>query len=176
MGRELRRKQAKREGKSLKVEKIDESNSLTKYLKIIIGLIIVITLVYLLSATFITKEINWSNILKKDTANNETANVKNSILASAIFKQSEEEYYVYFYDFNDEDSNISSIIESKLSDSKVYYVDTSSALNSKYVSDTSNKNDQKLEDLKVISPTVIKISGDAIVQYYEKNEKINNLK
>ncbi len=176
MGRELRRKQAKREGKSLKVEKIDESNSLTKYLKIIIGLIIVITLVYLLSATFITKEINWSNILKKDTANNETANVKNSILASAIFKQSEEEYYVYFYDFNDEDSNISSIIESKLSDSKVYYVDTSSALNSKYVSDTSNKNAQKLEDLKVISPTVIKISGDAIVQYYEKNEIINNLK
>ena len=176
MGRELRRKQAKREGKSLKVEKIDESNSLTKYLKIIIGLIIVITLVYLLSATFITKEINWSNILKKDTANNETANVKNSILASAIFKQSEEEYYVYFYDFNDEDSNISSIIESKLSDSKVYYVDTSSALNSKYVSDKSNKNAQKLEDLKVISPTVIKISGDAIVKYYEKNEIINNLK
>ena len=42
--------------------------------------------------------------------------------------------------------------------------------------DTSNKNAQKLEDLKVISPTVIKISGDAIVQYYEKNEIINNLK
>ena len=55
-----------------------------------------------------------------------------------------------------------------MSDSKVYKVDTSSALNANYVSEESNKSAKTLEDLKVSAPTLIKISGDEIVKYYEK--------
>lgn len=172
MGRELRRKQAKKDGKSLKQETLVEENQIKKLVIITFVLVVIICLIYLISALFVTKELDWFS--KKD---NETTNlVTNTILASEIFKQKEEEYYVYFYDYNDEDSQISSIVSSKLSENKVYKVDTNSALNSRYVSDNSNKDAKTISDLKVKSPTVVKISGEVITEYYEGNEIINNLK
>ena len=48
-------------------------------------------------------------------------------------------------------------------------------MNKKYVSTESNKNAKTLEELKVKAPTVIKIVGNEIKEYYEENEIINNL-
>ena len=171
MGRELRRKQAKREGKSLQKEITKENNQIKNFIKITLLLVFIICVIYLIAALFITKEVYWFN--KKETDN---TLVTNTILASETFKQKEEEYYVYFYDYNEEDSEIASAISSKLSSQKVYKVDTNSALNNNYVSEISNKSAKKLEDLKVKASTVIKISGDEIVAYYEDKEIINNLK
>lgn len=173
MGRELRRKQAKKEGKNLHKEEIVEKNQITSLIKIVTLLIFVFAIIYLLSSIFITKELNW---FSKEDSQKEEKNIPNSILASAIFKQSEEEYYVYFYDFNDEDSNIASVISSKLSGAKVYRVDTSSALNKKYVDEYSNRQAKKLDELKVVVPTVIKINHEEIIEYYEKTEIIDDLK
>ena len=83
---------------------------------------------------------------------------------------------MYFYDFNEEKSELTSEIVNKLSGKKLYKVDTSSAMNSKYVSETSNKKAKKLKDLKVVAPTLIKISGETIKEYYEKNDILENLK
>ena len=171
MGRELRRKQAKREGKSLQREIPEESNQIKNLIIITVVLVVIIGLIYLLSALFVTKELDW---FKKDEKEPGTL-ITNTILASETFKQTEEEYYVYFYDYDDEDSEISSVVSSKLSSSKVYKVDTKSALNNKYVSEESNKNAKTLEELKVKSSTVIKISGDQIIGYYE-NDEIKNIK
>ena len=173
MGRELRRKQAKREGKSLQPEIKEETSQLKNLLIITSVLVFIICVIYILSALFITKELDWLD--KKDENTTETL-IENTILASEIFKQKEEEYYVYFYDYNDENTQITSAVSSKLSSKKVYKVDTSSALNSKYVSEQSNKSAKKLEELKVKSPTVIKINGEEISAYYEEKEIINNLK
>ena len=85
-------------------------------------------------------------------------------------------YYVYFYDFNDEDQKIKNVVDNKLATATVYRVDTSSALNKKYVSDTSNKQATTLEELKVVDSTIIKINNDIIEEYYEQDEIINNLK
>lgn len=172
MGRELRRKQAKKEGKSLQREVPKEENQLKKLLGITILLIVIVGLIYLISALFITKELDWFD---KEENENETL-VTNTILASEIFRQKEDTYYVYFYDYNDEDTQVTSVINNKLSSSKVYKVDTNSALNNKYVSDDSNKNATSLDDLKVKSPTVIKVSGESILEYYEGNDIKNNLK
>ena len=120
---------------------------------------------------FITKEVDWF-----DKKEENQSLVTNTILASEIFKQSEEEYYVYFYDYNEEDSEIASAVSSKLSTKKVYKVDTGSALNNNYVSEESNKFAKKLDDLKVKPSTIIKISGEEIVEYYENDEIVNNLK
>lgn len=171
MGRELRRKQAKKEGKSLKRENQIEEHQIKKFISITLLLVFIVCVIYLISALFVTKELDW---FKKEDTNPQV--VTNTILATEIFKQQEEEYYVYFYDYNDEDGQISSIVETKLSGKKIYKVDTSSALNNKYVSDESNKSAKKLNELKVKSPTVIKISGETISAYYEGNEIINKLK
>ncbi len=171
MGRELRRKQAKREGKSLKNEEIKEEYNVKKIVITCVIVLVSIGLVYLISALFITKELDW---FSKEEVKENTSSVENSILASAIFKQKEDEYYVYFYDFNEDNNMYKNIVSSKLSSKKVYNVDTSSGLNSNYVSDVSNKKATGLDDLKVINDTVIKIVGDTIVEYYEKDE-INNI-
>lgn len=171
MGRELRRKQAKREGKSLKNEEIKEEYNVKKIVITCVIVLVSIGLVYLISALFITKELDW---FSKEEVKENTSSVENSILASAIFKQKEDEYYVYFYDFNEDNNMYKNIVSSKLSSKKVYNVDTSSGLNSNYVSDVSNKKATGLDDLKVINDTIIKIVGDTIVEYYEKDE-INNI-
>lgn len=176
MGRELRRKQAKREGKSLQKPVVKEENNTKKMFKIVFGLIAFFAILYLLLGIFVTKEIKWFD---KSNNNNNSSNgsgVTNSILASAIFKQSPEEYYVYFYDFSDEDKKITSAITTNITNLQVYRVDTSSAMNSKYVSDETNKDAKNLEQLKVKAPTLIKITGETITEYYESNEIINNLK
>lgn len=172
MGRELRRKQAKREGKSLKNEEVVEEYKTSNIIKLSIIVLLSLGVVYLLSALFLTKELDWFD-KKEDTQ--ETDVVKNSILAKSAFSQSEEEYYVYFYSFKDEDSDIANIVSSKLSDSKVYRVNTASAMNSNYVSETSNKNAKTLDDLKVVPNTIVKISNGTIIKYYEKDEIKNNL-
>ena len=171
MGRELRRKQAKREGKSLKNEEIKEEYNVKKIVITCVIVLVSIGLVYLISALFITKELDW---FSKEEVKENTSSVENSILASAIFKQKEDEYYVYFYDFNKDNNMYKNIVSSKLSSNKVYNVDTSSGLNSNYVSDVSNKKATGLDDLKVVNDTVIKVVGDTIVEYYEKDE-INNI-
>lgn len=171
MGRELRRKQAKREGKSLKSEEIKVEYNVKKIVITCVIVLVSIGLVYLISALFITKELDW---FSKEEVKENTSGVENSILASAIFKQKEDEYYVYFYDFNEDNNMYKNIVSSKLSSKKVYNVDTSSGLNSNYVSDVSNKKATGLDDLKVVNDTVIKIVGDTIVEYYERDE-INNI-
>ena len=173
MGRELRRKQAKKEGKSLQPEIKEEEKLIKKLIIITAILVFIICTIYVLSALFITKELDWFD--KKEEETKETL-AKNTILASEIFKQKEEEYYVYFYDFNEKENQITSAVNSKLSSKIVYKVDTSSALNNKYISEESNKSAKTLEDLRVKAPTVIKINGDQISEYYEDNEIINNLK
>lgn len=171
MGRELRRKQAKREGNSLKSEEIKVEYNVKKIVITCVIVLVSIGLVYFISALFITKELDW---FSKEEVKENTSGVENSILASAIFKQKEDEYYVYFYDFNEDNNMYKNIVSSKLSSKKVYNVDTSSGLNSNYVSDVSNKKATGLDDLKVVNDTVIKIVGDTIVEYYEKDE-INNI-
>jgi len=173
MGRELRRKQAKREGKSLQKTVSKEKNPIKSLIVITIVLLVVIGLIYLLSALFVTKELDW---FKNNDKEETTETVKNTILASEIFKQKEEEYYVYFYDYTNENEQISSTVSDKLSSKTVYKVDTNSALNANYVSETSNKKANKLENLKVKAPTVIKITSEKITAYYEGNEILEKLK
>lgn len=175
MGRELRRKEAKRSGKPLKEsnkKSEKEYNDIYKMIKtfgIILGIILAI---YFLVALLITKEIDWFR--DKDTTTNNVNSVKNSILATETFNQKDSTYYVYYYDFNNEITEITSLINSNITDA-VYKVDTNDAFNSNYVvTEGSNTNASSLEDLKVINPTLIKIVNDEIVSYVETKDNIIN--
>lgn len=168
MGRELRRKQAKKDGKSLEKEEIIETGQVKKYLKTVILLVIILFAIYAISAN-LRGELNWFGT---KTTDSDTNKVNNQILASATFRQTEEEYYVYFYDFNEEDKDslITTLVENALGSSKIYRVDTSSSYNANYLADNGNKNAQSLDELRIVSPTLIKIKNEKIVEYYEKDE------
>ena len=173
MGRELRRKQAKKDGKSLEKEEIVEEQHIRRYVIIVMALVIILSVLYLLSSLFITKELDWFN--KKEKEEETQKEESDDILASEIFKQAEEEYYVYFYDFSEVESVITETVGNKLSYYKVYRVNTNLVMNSKYVGEIGNKKAKKIEDLKVVPPTLIKISSGAITEYYEGNEIIKAL-
>ena len=169
MGRELKRKQAKRNGQSIRdFSRNDNDNDMSiKKLLIILGVVVLIAVIlYLFIGIVVTKEIDWFGNENEEVINKPS----NSILASAIFRQTEEEYYVYFYDFDESNTSIESYI-SGISD-KIYRVDTSDALNSNYVSDDTNKDAKTLDELKVKSPTIVKIVNDQITEYYEGEDVI----
>lgn len=175
MGRELKRKEAKK-NKNInnKVQELDTKISWLTLLKITFFIILLLASVYYVLAVFVTKEINISN--KKEKESEEVSNtntVTDKILASNIFSQKESSYYVYFYDFDDEE-NLYNIIDNNIDD-KIYKVDTSSGLNSKYItSEKGNENAKSLEDLKVINHTLVKIENDKITKYYEGENSIRD--
>ena len=176
MGRELRRREEKKNKNKViyKEKELDTGIKGSTLLKLVVFTAIILLVLYYVVAVFITKEINisWGNNDTTETSNT----VENRILAKNIFNQKESEYLVYFYDFNDEDTNISDAVKSN--GKTIYRVDTSSALNSNYVTvDSGNRQVTSINDLKVVTPTVIEIRADKVVAYYEgRNEIISSLK
>ena len=179
MGREQKRK-VQRQYKNKKVEEEITSEDMMKastILKIILGVVIVILVFYYGLALFVTKELDFSGSKKgNDTTEEENTadSVSNAILAKNTFDQSEDIYYVYYYDFNDENEVIANSINNLL-DYTIYRVDTSSGLNSNYVDEnTGNKKVSSIDDLKVKNPTIIKVDNDKVVSYYEGVDEISN--
>ena len=113
MGRELKRKEAKKNGQDIK--KVNTSTELD-WKKIVITfsvIVIFVVVIYFILAVFVTKEVG-SNNTTNTSDNSSNNNVANPILASDIFKESEDSYYVYCFDFDEQDTNISNIISNKL--------------------------------------------------------------
>lgn len=102
MGRELKRKQAKREGRNVKEVQIKkkEANELKpKSLLTILGvLVLVFGVLYLITGLFITKDFSWFDKKKDDTSSdtNNDNTVSNKILAVDTLNQGDDEYYVYY--------------------------------------------------------------------------------
>ena len=176
MGREQRRReQFKNKNKKIREEELDTSIKWTTIVKLVCFIVILLFVIYYVLAVFVTKELDISNKNNEKSTIEETNNassISDKILASNIFEQKEDEYYVYFYDFNDEEEVVSSVISS-ISDTKIYKVDTSSSLNANYVTeDKGNKKADDIDELKVKNPTVIKVESDKIVEYYEGSNDI----
>lgn len=178
MGREQKRKELKKY-KNKKIEEEIAGQDMMKVstiLKIILGVVVVILIFYYGLAIFVTKEVDLSSKNKSnDTSESDNSNsVSNAILAKNTFSQVDDVYYVYYYNFNDEEEVISNSI-GNLTDYTIYRVDTSSGLNSNYVdSNNSNKNVTDISNLKVKNPTLIKIDNDKVVAYYDGVNEISN--
>ena len=172
MGRELRRKQAKKQGKEINNEELKvEGINFKNLLKLIIISGIIFGVFYLATALFMTKELNWFD--KEETTNTDTTpSVDNTILAKEALIQKEDTYYVYFYDYTDEVTSVTTSVDN-ISD-KVYKVNTKDGFNSNYVSEETNKEATSIEELKVKALTLIKVVDGEIVEYYEGKEEINN--
>ena len=173
MNREQKRKEAKK-NKKINVEnkEVDTKKELYRLLKIALIVVIIFAILYLVVGILVTKEIELFKDKEDDVAENTTSN---AILANSVFDQKEEEYYVYFYDFNNENTTVATSIVNTQNISTIYRVDTSDVLNKNYVVEVgSNKEAKKLDELKVVKDTIIKVSGDEIVAYYEGEEEIKN--
>lgn len=172
MGRELRRKQAKKEGKNVKeAQKINKDKPLSPktFITIIISLLLCFVILYILTGLFITKDIKW---FSKSKSTEEEETINNKILASDSLKQREDEYYVYFYDTKKENDNVKRIINT-LSE-KVYRVDLHDGFNTNFIG-TPSGIVEDVNNLKVEDPTVIKVSYGNIEAFYSGVSEIKTL-
>ena len=175
MGREQkRREQRMNKNKKVNEEELDTSIKLITAVKLVFFVILLLFVIYYILAVFVTKELAITSKNEEQTTQTkaDASSITDKILASNIFNQQEEEYYVYFYDFAKEDELVANTI-SGITDTKIYRVDTSNSLNSNYITEENgNKKATSIKDLKVKNPTIIKISSDKIVKYYEGSNEI----
>lgn len=173
MGREQKRKQAKKEGRNVKEiqkKKQEASELKPKTFLVILGVVVgVFVILYLITALVITKDFKLFNKEKEDTEENNI--VDNKILAVDSLKQIDEEYYVYYYDTTEENEDITNITHTL--NEIVYRVDLHDGFNNNYVGEPSGIVDS-IEDLKVENPTIIKVSSEKIVEFYSGAEEITN--
>lgn len=155
--------------KGNKIQTPDTSQQLNTLIKITIGVVLFVVLAYVTMA-LITGKLN----LKGKETKTETEIQYTEILAGSILKQKQKEYYVLFYNMNNKNAFVDAIIEDLSSTKKVYKVDLTKKFNESYVSDEVNKNATGLDDLKVASPTMIKVSNGKIVKVVTGNDEISS--
>lgn len=149
-----------------------------RFVTTIACIIIILIAIYLIVGIFFTKEIDFS---KKDDDKKSSENVtidNKTITAGQIFDQKDDSYYVLIYDFDSKLTNLStfvSVYSSKDGSIPIYKVDSGSKFNSNYISEKeSNTNPTSYDDLKIKSPTLIKIENKNVTSYIEDESQIKS--
>lgn len=152
--------------------------------------VIIIVLVYFITAIFMTGEIG-GNTKKnvKDTLNEQkedqsdslsSQSYDNMIIASRTFKMSDEKYMVVFFSKKSASDSIKSALssyDSKEHEVKLYKVNVDEVINSYVKSDLDNNNPTSSEDLKIKENALITIeSGKASSYLTGETDIINALK
>lgn len=152
------------------------NEELIKLIKIVIIVGVVITLVYFLTS-YLSKSGKFSTKYEPSETPEAVMTYEDATIGT-VFNRPDSEYYVAFEDFADKNKTyINSLISSYTSEKEslpVYKVDMSLDINKKYKSDTSNKNATKTSELKIKTPTLIKIENAKITKYIEGNENIKS--
>lgn len=166
-----------------KIEEINQDKDYSKELvtltKIIIYIVLIALLVYILTGTFITKELFQSEaeeVVVDDTYEEPITINYDTILSNNVFKQSDEEYYVFIYDSSNEVTTsyfttISGNYESTTDALNIYTVDLNDPFND-INAEEANANAQTASELAIAGSTVIKISNGQNVLYLEELSEI----
>ena len=175
----MNRKQVLKDMKKKKKQekRVEEENYVNRFIMTIGILLIILIAGYLIIGIFVNKTISFN---KEDEEEKEEVKIDNTtILAGEIFDQKEEEYYVLVYDTTDTKSilpNWKSNYEGSENTLTVYVVDSSKKLNANFIVDkNSNTNPTSYSNLKIKSPTLIKIKNKEVIEYTEGEEAIKNI-
>ncbi len=117
-------------------------------------------------------------ILKKQSKTSRTSNTSiqySEILAGESFTQNKKEYYVFFYNLDEESSEENHTIISSYRDKKdtlpLYTVDMSEGLNKNFKSEEDNSEASNASELKISKTTVIHIKDGKNVEYITEDIK-----
>lgn len=140
--------------------------------------IITITIVTLL---VIGLAICLASIVKKNEKNN-TSNTSNAniqydeILLGNLLEQSNTSYYVLVYSKDDDNLNTYNtyLTNYKTKDNalRVYYSVLENGFNKKYISDTKNYFVSNIDDLKIMTTTLLRVDGKKVVEAYDGKDSI----
>ena len=157
------------------IEKIEISNDI-KRLAIIAVVVLLFLAIFYLMTVIILDDGTKSN--KDDEGSVEVQH--DEILVGTSFSIKDGDYYVLYYETEDEEvnSDIYSLISKyRSSDTELYLytVDMSNALNSSFNADSGNSSATKASELMISGPTLIKFSHGVISQYVEGIDNIKGI-
>lgn len=149
----------------------EEQKEVYSFIKILVGLIVILGVLYLLTVFVFNKEEPLKRTNKKGTIQ------YNEIIAGTLFKTGDKEYYVLA--FNSEDISNSYILnkasnyKSKTGALPLYTIDLSSEFNKSFIADESSYSDSTVEGLKFKGTTLIKVKDNKIIKFIESTEEID---
>lgn len=149
-----------------------------KGIKIAIGVIVVLVLTYLVTAT-LTGEIKWGSH-KNKAVKEETSIQYEEIIAGEVLNRVQDEYYVLLFNFTDTfASYYLSLKDSYTNKEKslaMYIVDLEKEINKTIVleGDSYSERVDVVSDLKVASPTLIKVRNHQVVERINGRNDILN--
>ena len=159
-------------------QKLYRSNKSTdleynRLIKISIGVVIALILVYLATA-IASGEIKLGNKKKTATTPEETKIQYTEILAGETFNRNKEEYYVLFYNYSDNYASYYSSLVSSYTKDTIYIVDLDNSLNSKFAlkDDEEETKITDINSLKVKNPTLLKIKNKKVVDTISGRDKV----
>lgn len=165
--------------KNKRINTVENDDKMFGFITTIASIIVLLFVSYLIVGVFFTKEIDFKKKDKEEKTEESVTIDNKTITAGQIFDQKDDSYYVLVYDFESKLTNLStfvSVYSGKEGSIPIYKVDSASKLNSNFISkDSSNTNPTGYNNLKIKSPTLIKIENKAVTSYIEDETKIKNV-
>ncbi len=150
--------------------KSETEQEITRFIKILIGVVIVVLGVYFFTNNFVSKE------AKEKEEVTETEINPTKIIVGSILNRDEEEYYVLAYKSEEANGSLYNAYletyKNKEDSLSIYEVDLDNYLNSSYYAEEANTNVENIKDIKLSSPTLLKIKSHKIVKAVYSNEDI----
>ena len=158
------------------IEEKDGNGEVISLLLITISVLLFLGLFYLLTVVILGDK---SDNKKAEEETNEVEIQFDEVLVGSSFSIKDEEYFVLYYEFENEDINteLSSLVSNyRMSNESpyLYVVNMSDALNSKSISDKSKKDANNASELKINGPTLIKFEAGKIDDYIEGIDDITD--
>lgn len=165
---------------SKETKTVEEKDIFYKIVTSITAILLTLILSYFIIGVFVTKEIDFKkNKDGKEDTKEEVTIDNTTITAGQIFDQKDDAYYVIVFDVDSKLTILPSYISSYKSSEgalPIYTVDSKKKFNSKYiVEDNSNKNPTSYSDLKIKSPTLIKVENKKVTSYVEDEDQIKSI-
>lgn len=150
------------------------SGEIGKVVKILIAVAIFLIIFYFLTVYLLNNDTTDTVI---DATPGEADIQYQEILAGNSFSISDDKYLVLYYDMSDENlksdyTNMISTYEAKEGHVPIYTVDMSLVFNKDYVADSSNKDVDSLENLKISGATLLEFEKGVVVNYIEGKDGI----
>ena len=149
------------------IEKKEVSTEVKQLLAITVAVLLFLGLFYFLTVFILDDDTS-----TKTDDDTEVEVQFDEILIGKSFSLKDSEYYVLYYETNDEDisSDMASLVSTYRSSNKdlyLYTVDMSNALNSQFIADEANEDASKASELKINGPTLIKFVDGEIDEYID---------
>ena len=153
----------------------EEQEEIIKFVKILLGVIVLVLAFYFATRIFVKKDISNS---EEETAVTEVN--YNKIIFGTMLNRPNNEYYVIAFDSKDNNASYYNYIVSNYrqqdSSLNIYYIDLNDSLNKEFIAkdENININTSDLSGLKVGNLTLFKVSSGKIVNSFDNIDEIKS--